>query len=46
MSKCLFMEVRQTNSNHFDKYRESYYIQQGADKDQIKQIKGQTQKWK
>lgn len=46
MSKELFMEVRQSTSNHFDKGRELYYIQQGADKDQLKQLKGEKQRWK
>lgn len=46
MSKDLFMEVRQTTSNHLDKGRERYHIQQGADKDQLKQLKGDKQKWK
>lgn len=46
MSKELFMEVRQSTSNHFDKGRERYYIQQGADKDQLKQLKGDKLRWK
>ena len=46
MSKDLFMEVRQNTYNHFDKGRERYYIQQGADKDQLKAIKGTKIKWK
>lgn len=46
MSKELFMDVRQSTSNHFDKGRERYYIQQGADNDQLKQLKGDKQRWK
>lgn len=46
MSKDLFMEVRQTTSNHYDKGRERYWIAQGADRDQIRQIRGDKQRWK
>lgn len=32
--------------NHYDKALIKYYIQQGADKQQIKHIQGQKQDWK
>ena len=46
MSKDIFMEVRQSTSNHSDNENYKYFIQQNADKNQLDHIKGNKKTWK
>lgn len=46
MSKELFMEVRQSTSNHSDNGKLKFWKQQNADKKQLEHLKGNKQHWK